>query len=561
MLTPRPRAARIVSLVSLPGVGRLGDSLSAARHRRAGSRLGERPPIWVVLPAVLVAVLELLPLLYLVARTVEAGENAWQMLFRSRTIEVVLNTVALAGTVALSTIVIAVPLAWLTSRTDLPGRAYWSVAAALPLVIPSYIGAVVIVAAFGPRGSLQSALAPLGVERLPSIYGFAGSWLTLTLFTYPYVYLTVRAALRGFDPSLEEAARCLGYGPWRSFFAVTLPQIRSAAAAGGLLVALYTIGDFGVVTLLRYDAFTRAIYVQYRSAMERGGAAMLALLLVALSVVVLVIELRARGDATIYRLGSGAGRRGRPVALGHAKVPALVFCALVVGLALILPIGILIVWLLRSLTTGADLSRLPSAAIHSLTLGFWTAFIATACALPIAILLVRYPGRGSRIVERVAYLGYALPGLVVALAFVAFGAGTPVYQTLVMLIGACVVRFLPEAIGSVRAALLQVSPRLEEAARGLGRSQLGAVTSVTVPLARSGILAGAALVLLTAMKELPATLLLSPTGWETLAVEVWTAANDAAYGEAAAPALILIAAAAVPMLLLAPRDGVREQAP
>ena len=176
-------------------------------------------------------------------------------------------------------------------------------------------------------------------------------------------------------------------------------------------------------------------------------------------------------------------------------------------------------------------------------------------------MLVRFPGSGARSIERLAYLGYALPGLVVALAFVAFGAGTPFYQSLVMLVAACVVRFLPEAISSTRAALLQVSPRLEEAARGLGRSQVGAVASVTIPLARPGILAGAALVLLTAMKELPATLLLSPTGWDTLAVKVWTAANDAAYGEAAAPALILIAAAALPMLLLAPRDRIRELAP
>ncbi|MBA2595702.1 MAG: iron ABC transporter permease [Chloroflexia bacterium] len=558
MLTLRPRAARAVTL---PAVRRGEDTQTASQQRRALSWSGERPPLWVVLPAVLVAILELLPLLYLVARTFEASANIWPVLLRARTVEVVLNTVALAGAVALATIVIAVPLAWLTTRTDLPGRAFWSVAAALPLVIPSYIGAVVIVAAFGPRGMLQSALAPFGVERLPSIYGFAGSWLTLTLFTYPYVYLTVRAALRGFDPSLEEAARCLGFGPWRSFFAVTLPQIRPAAAAGGLLVALYAIGDFGVVTLLRYDAFTRAIYVQYRAAMDRGGAAMLALLLVALSIVVLVVELRARGNATLHRLGSGAGRRGRPVALGRATVPALLFCALVVGLALALPIAILGAWLVRSFSAGTDLSGLPAATMHSLTLGFWTALIATACALPIAVLLVRYPGGGARLVERLAYLGYALPGLVVALAFVAFGAGTPVYQTLLMLIGACVVRFLPEAVSSVRAALLQVSPRLEEAARGLGRSQVGAVASVTAPLARSGILAGAALVLLTAMKELPATLLLSPTGWDTLAVEVWTAANDAAYGDAAAPALILIVVAAVPMLLFAPRDGVREQAP
>jgi iron(III) transport system permease protein len=328
-----------------------------------------------------------------------------------------------------------------------------------------------------------------------------------------------------------------------------------------VLTVLYTLGDFGVVTLLRYDAFTRAIYVQYRSAMDRSSAALLALLLVAISITVLVVELRARGSAKIHRLGSGAGRRARPVSLGYARIPAVLFCALVVGFALVLPMAVLTTWLLRSLGAGADLSGLGAAAIHSLTLGGWTALVATACALPIAILLVRFPRSGARSVERLTYLGYALPGLVVALAFVAFGAGTPFYQTLVMLVAACVVRFLPEAISSTRAALLQVSPRLEEAARGLGRSQVGAVASVTIPLARPGILAGAALVLLTAMKELPATLLLSPTGWDTLAVRVWTAANDAAYGEAAAPALILIAAAAVPMLLLAPRDRIRELAP
>jgi iron(III) transport system permease protein len=558
MLTFRLRAGRPVSL---PRLGRTGDILGDGRSRVGASHQGERPPLWIVLPAVLVTLFELLPLLYLVARTLDAGENGWRMLLRSRTLEVVLNTAVLAGAVAISTIAIAVPLAWLTSRTDLPGRAFWGTAASLPLVIPSYVGALVMVAAFGPRGMLQSALVPFGVERLPSIYGFTGSWLTLTLFTYPYVYLTVRAALGNLDPSLEEAARCLGYGPWRTFVAVTLPQLRPAAAAGGVLTVLYTLGDFGVVTLLRYDAFTRAIYVQYRSALDRSSAALLALLLVAISITVLVVELRARGNATIHRLGSGAGRRARPVSLGSARIPAVLFCALVVGFALVLPMAVLITWLLRSLGVGVDLSGLAAATIHSLTLGGWTALVATACALPIAILLVRFPRSGARSVERLTYLGYALPGLVVALAFVAFGAGTPFYQTLAMLIAACVVRFLPEAISSTRAVLLQVSPRLEEAARGLGRSQVGAVASVTIPLARSGILAGAALVLLTAMKELPATLLLSPTGWDTLAVAVWTAANNAAYGEAAAPALILIAAAAVPMLLLAPRDRVRELAP
>lgn len=556
MLTLRPRAARAISL---PALGSPFGIWLAAKPTGGAVAHSERPPLWITIPALLVTALTLLPLLYLILRAAGAGDDAWQALFRAKTATVVFNSVVLAGAVAISTTAIAVPLAWLTTRTDLPGRTFWGIAAALPLVIPSYIGALVVIATFGPRGALQDILAPFGVERLPAIYGFTGAWLTLTLFTYPYVYLTVRAALRGLDPSLEEAARCLGYGPWRTFFAVTLPQLRPAAAAGALLTALYALGDFGVPTLLRYDAFTRAIYVQYRSALDRGSAATLALLLVALSIVVLVIEIRARGSASLYRLGSGAGRKARPHRLGRGTIPALIFCGAVVGLALVLPIAALVAWLGRTILVGADFSGLGIAAAHSVTLGFWTALVATLCALPIAVLVVRYPRSRARISERLSYLGYALPGLVIALAFVAFGAGTPLYQTVAMLVLACVIRFLPEAIGSTRAALLQVSPRLEEAARGLGRSQAGAIASVTVPLARSGILAGAALVMLTAMKELPATLLLSPAGWNTLAVEVWTAANDAAYSRAAAPALILILAAAVPMLLLAPRD--REPAP
>jgi iron(III) transport system permease protein len=539
---------------------RAGGRVRPERPVRRASRVSiGRPPLWILLPALLIASIELLPLIYLDLRTFGAGETAWQILFRSKTATVAFNSVLLASAVAVTAIVLAVPLAWLTTRTDLPGQRFWSAAAALPLVIPSYIGALVVVAAFGPRGMLQSALEPFGIERLPSLYGFTGSWLTLSLFTYPYVFLTVQAALRGLDPSLEEAARGLGHGPWRTFFAVTAPRLRPAAAAGGLLAALYTLGDFGVVTLLRYDAFTRAIYVQYRSAMDRHGAALLALLLVALSALVLAVEARARGNAAIHRLSSGAARRARPVRLGRATIPALLFCALVVGLAVVVPVGILVIWLLRSLGDGANIAALPAATFHSLSLGIWTALIATACALPIATLLVRFPGRSARLVERLALLGYALPGIVVALAFVAFGASTPFYQTVGMLVVACVVRYLPQALGSTRAALLNVSPRLEEAARGLGRNQASAIASVTIPMARPGILAGAALVLLTTMKELPATLVLSPTGWETLPVQVWTAANDAAYGRAAAPALTLTVAASIPMLLLTRRDRPRTQ--
>lgn len=540
----------------MAAIDRLAARRPTATNPQRGPARRRRPPVWLWLPALVVGVIVVLPLVYLVARASEGGEAAWFVIARPKTGQIVLNTVALVGAVAVSTVVIAVPLAWLTTRTDLPGRRFWATVSVLPLVLPSYVGALVFVAALGPRGMLQGWLEPLGVERLPSIYGFWGSWLALTLFTYPYTYLSVRAACRGLDPGLEEAARGLGLTARQTFFRVTLPQLRPAIGAGALLVALYTLGDFGVVSLLRFDAFTRAIYVQYQTAFDRSAAAALALLLVVFTVALLLVETGIRGRATLYRVGSGSARLAKPVALGRWTYPAVGFCAAVALLALGLPLAVLGYWLGRTLLERDAGQYLLPAMLTSLTLGAWTAGLATMAAVPLAILAVRYPGWLGRLAERSSYLGYALPGIVLAIAFVALGVRTPWYQTLPLLILACAVRFLPQAVGSTRLSLLQVSPRLEEAARGLGRSLPRVIWEVTLPLARPGLLAGAALVLLTTMKELPVTLLLLPVGERTLPTLIWTAAGDTRYGEAALPALVLVAISALPTLVLAVREKV-----
>jgi iron(III) transport system permease protein len=495
----------------------------------------------------------IVPIIYLITRATGTGGDVWDLIARPRTTRILINTVLLAAAVSLSTSLIAVPLAWLTTRTDLPARRFWATAAVLPLVIPSYVGALTIIAALGPRGLVQEVLgAQFGVERLPPIYGFFGAWLTLTLFTYPYVYLSVRAALRGLDPALEEAARCLGHNAWRGFFGCVLPQLRPAIAVGSLLAALYAVSDFGVVTLLRFDAFSRAIYVQYRSSFDRSLAAALALLLVLVAIALLLAESRFRGRQANYRSGAGAQRPPRVVPLGRWRGLALAYCALLLAMSLVLPLGVLAYWLARGLSGGEGLGDLPSAALHSIVAAGWAAAAATIAALPIAVLAARYRGWLPALAERLTFLGYALPGIVIALAFVFIGANylTPIYQTLPLLILAYVVRFLPQAVGSTRLSLIQISPRLEEAARGLGRSQLAAVAAVTLPLARSGVVAGAALVYLTVMKELPVTLLLSPTGFNTLATDIWTATGGGSFGQAAAPALTLVGISALPTLLL-----------
>ena len=265
---------------------------SLERWARATSP--RRPPLVLAIITLVVAALLLLPLAYLLIRASGAGAAAFASVLRPRSLQVMANSIVLTIVVTLMASVIGVPLAWLTVRTDLPGRRVWTVLASLPLVIPSYVGAFALVAFLGPRGMLQEWLAPLGVERLPEIYGFAGAAYTLILFTYPYLLLSVRAGLQRLDPSIEEASRSLGLGRRRTFWQVTLPNLRPAIAAGALLVALYTLSDFGAVSLLRFTSFTRAIYISYQSSFDRSLAAVFSLVLVGLTVLILIAEQRSQ---------------------------------------------------------------------------------------------------------------------------------------------------------------------------------------------------------------------------------------------------------------------------
>ncbi|MEZ4624197.1 MAG: iron ABC transporter permease [Thermomicrobiales bacterium] len=516
----------------------------------------DRPPFWLLVPAIAIALMMLGPIVYLALRASEADRDIWALIWRERTARIAWNTLKLGIGVGVGSALIAVPLAWITTRTDIPWRRFWQTIGALPLVISSYAGALAIIGALGPRGLVRDLLAPFGVDQLPSIYGFHGALITLSLFTYPYVYFAVRGALIGLDPSLEEAARGLGYGAWRTFFSLTLPQLRPAIGAGALLAALYAVSDFSVVTLLRYDAFTRTIYTQYRAAFDRSFAAVLALMLIAFALLLVLAEARFRGRANYYRIGSGAARPASLVKLrGPWKWLAIGYCGLVAVLSLVIPISTLVWWMFRGTSTGAGLVDIPAVTANSLLLSALSAVAVALAATPVALLAVRYPGRLSSALERFTWLGYAMPGIAIALAFVFIGARylTPLYQTLPLLVIAIAIRYLPQGVGTTRASLLQVSPRLEEAARSLGNAPFGAAMRVTVPLALPGILAGIGLVFLSVMRELPITLMLSPTGFHTLATEIWSYTGHGAFGRAATLAVVMIAVSSLPALALSLR--------
>jgi iron(III) transport system permease protein len=532
---------------------------------RAGARRARRgPPLLLAAAAWTVVALVSLPLAYLVIRVVQGGGDAWRVLGRHRILDLVGQTALLVVLVTGVALVLGVSLAWLVTRTDLPGRRFWAVAAGLPLVIPSYVAALILLAAFGPRGFLQQILeGPFGVERVPEIYGLWGAVLALTISTYPYVYLLVVASFRELDPALEEASRSLGRSRAQTFRRVTLPVLRPSLGAGALLVALYTLSDFGAVSLMQYSSLTRAIFVQYRTLFDRTPAAVLSLVLVLLTVVVLVLEAYTRGRARYHRPSPGAARAAQPVSLGRWRWPALAYCTGIVGFALALPLAVIGYWLERALSLDRDLGGVLEPALNSVLVSALAAGAAVAAALPVSLLATRYRPRWASVPERLAYSSNALPGIVIALSLVFFAANYAgfAYQSLALLVFAYVVRFLSQAVAGTHSALLRVDPHLEEAARGLGKSPRRAFVTVTAPLVAPGLLAGAALVFLSTMKELPATLLLAPIGFETLATEVWTATTVASYSRAALPALLLVLFSAPFVYLLTTRRGPEVDAP
>lgn len=525
-VTPRPAGA-------LGSAGR--ERADGARGVRGARPSGRRPPLVLLVPAGVAAAFALLPLGYLAVRALERGPGyAWDIVAAERTLQLLGRSLGLTAVVVAACLVLGVSLAWLTVRTDLPGARAWSVLATLPLAVPSYVAAFVWLAA------------------VPEIAGFTGAALALTLVCFPYVHLPVAAALRGIDPAQEEAARSLGHGPLRTFLRVTLPQLRPAAAGGGLLVALYVLSDFGAVSLLRYDTFTRAIHTSYSASFDRTPAAALSVVLVVMTVALVAAETRTRGRAGHARTGAGTARPAARLPLGRWRAPALAWCATVTAAAVVFPLATLGYWLAVGTSATWDPGALARTAWATLGVAAAGAALTTLLALPVGVLAARHRGRGARLLEQAAYAGHALPGITVALSLVFFAVRYvyPLYQQLPLLLCAYAVLFLPLVVGATRAAVLQAPPVLEDVARSLGRSPLRVLREVTVPLAAPGVAAGAALTFVVCMKELPATLLLRPTGMDTLATRLWTETGAGSFAAAAPYAAALILLAAVPSYLL-----------
>jgi iron(III) transport system permease protein len=330
---------------------------------------------------VAVAVVFAAPLAYLLVRVVQLGGESVDVLTGAGVWQPLRSTVTLAVAVSLTAAAVGTGLAWVTTRTDLPLRRVWAVAAPLPLVYPSFIGAAALLAAVAPGGLLDSVLP--WVDRLPTVEGFGGAWYVLTLFTYPYVYLPVAARLGGLNPTLEEGGRLLGRSPWQVFRTVVLPQVSSAVWAGALLVFLYVVSDFGAVAQLRYRTLTVEVY---ENRLQDRALVLGALLgAVALAVVALERAVAARRAS----VESARSRRPLQLPLGRWRWPVFAAVALVAANALLGPLSVLAFWAVKGLTGSGrlgttDLADLADPARATALLSVAAAVLAVAVVLPVA---------------------------------------------------------------------------------------------------------------------------------------------------------------------------------
>ena len=479
--------------------------------------------------ALIIAIAAVLPLLVLFDLASDASD-----MMGDYNLRILWNSLLLTGLTVLGSVLIGVPLALLTAYVRLPMPSLWLVILASPLAMPSYIGAFTLYAASGPSGELAQLF---GIST-PVLDGLTGATLAMVIYSYPYVMLTTRASLKSLDGSLVNAARTLGMSLPASLWYVVLPRAITGIAAGALLVALYTLSDFGTPAFMRFDTFTRVIFVEY-NAFGLAEAAMFSLQLMAIVAVVLVLESRVKGARE--KPGKHLELWPKRWHLGLAAA----FVTPILILAIVIPLLVFGIWLARDGIDHFDMTLAWNSGYASLL----AAVAAVVIALPVAFAAMS--GRFGKLMERITFLGFGLPGIVMGTAMVYVGLQLPVlYQSLALLVFAYVFRFLPLAVGSVRSTAEGLDPSLVKAARVLGAKPKEAFWRVTMPLSMRGMVAGAALVFLEAMREMPATLMLGPTGFETLATYLWRVYEAGYFGRAAIPGLLLILISAIGLALM-----------
>lgn len=504
---------------------------------------GVRIPPGLMLVGLAVAVVAGAPVLITVIQALHGGVSAARAAITdSATPTLLLHTIELAAVATPACGLLGLGAAWIVERTRVPGRRAWPLLLVAPLAVPLFV--------------TSYAWATLS----SSLTGFWGAAGIVTFSYYPIVFLLVAASLRVMDPALEETARSLGLGAWRTFTRVVLPQLRPALLGGMLLVLLDTLVEFDAFVALKFQTLSVSVYAQYQLGLSTAGAAALSLFSTLVCVAVLFGEHRLRGGANYTRISQGARRSMSRYRLGRATPLALVGLGLLVAVSLGIPLALLAHWFAQgSRTAGAPagLGSLGSATLTTVLLGLAASLVAVLLGLPVAILAVRRSGRLVTTIERSVYLSFALPDLVAAIAL-AYGASHVahfLYGTVVLVVLAEAMLFVPFAVVALRGTIGLIEPALEESGRALGLGPLRTLGRVTVPLARPGLAAAGVLVFAFVLGDLSTAQVLLPAGLNTLGTQFWADSGTVAFAAAAPFAAVLIGLALLATYILMSRFG------
>ena len=527
------------------------------------------PSLWAC-AAIGIAVVVAAPIAAVVSSLAIPSGDVWRHLWRTQLLELIGNTLLLLAGVGLGTLLVGGGLAWLVVHHRFPGRSVLEWALVLPLAVPAYVIGFAFLGLFEFAGPVQGALRrAFGAgARLPELRSYGGVVGMMTLVFYPYVYLLARVAFREQGAAAVEIARTLGRSRAAAFLAVTVPMARPSLAAGVALAMMEALADFGTVATFGYRTLTEAIYRVWYGMFDRIAATQLASVLLLFALGLLLLERRSRGRARFTQ----RGRPGRAVEAeplrGFRAVAATAACLAVLGPAFLLPVGQLAWWAVAALRAGRVAPDFLTLLGHTGLLAAAAAGLACVLAVLLAYARRLHGTPAVRLAARIASMGYALPGAVIAvgvllpLAWADHALVPPFERALgrplgLLLTGsaaglilAYLVRFLAVGLQTVDASLGRIPPSLDDAARMLGVRAGAALRRVHLPLIRGGLLTALVLVFVETMKEMPATLLLRPFGLNTLAIEIWERTSEAMWQEAAVPALTLVGVGLLPVVLL-----------
>lgn len=516
---------------------------------------GKPPGLALLLINLSAASVMVLPLIYILSRAAAAPLEKWQILFRSRVPILMWNTISLAVTVTLFTTILGVILAWLIEHTDLPWKKYMRLLFTLPLVFPPYIGALTYIIIFGKRGVMYSLVG----SSIINVFSFFSVAFILSMFTFPYTYLTVSASLRKISGNYEEAGRSCGASYSTIFKRVMLPLVKPAILSSSMIILFYIIADFGAVSMLRYTTFTSSIYFQMVGKLDRSGAAILSTLLIVFGFFVLVLKAKILKNNSFYQ-NPKSNRVMSPLKIGRLKPLAWLFILFVLLFSLVLPLTTLLIWSVKAIHQGVVGIKTLYYIKNSLIISVGAAFITMSLSLPIAYMKYRRPSKITTVLNSFCHLGSIVPGILLALGIVFI-----INKYLPWLVGGQAIliighsmRFLSRNIQSAESSMALISPALDETAFSLGKRFGTVLYKIVLPTISPGVLSGGAMVLVSSLKELPMTLMLRPPGFDTLSVRLWLSASDGFYINAAPSGLFIVLASIIPLYYLVKKEKVNE---